>query len=118
MLSLAGLLSGSTSSEHTEDEQIFFLQLPTSAVPQSVSVTQLTVPVLVEVAVEVVVELEVEVDADALEPPAGRPSVFRVQPPGAASTAPPSASVKARPVVGDLRAYAKRKLLQEAMGSP
>jgi hypothetical protein len=53
LLSLGGLSSGSTVSVHTEDEQIFFLQPPTGAVPQSTSVTQLTGPVLVEVEVEV-----------------------------------------------------------------
>ena len=53
LLSLAGLLLGSTMSVHTEDEQIFFLQLPTGAGLQSTSVTQLSIPMLVEVEVEV-----------------------------------------------------------------
>jgi hypothetical protein len=121
LLSLGGLSSGSTVSVHTEDEQILFLQSPTDAGPQSTSVTQLSGPVLVEPEVEVevdVVVVRVELDADDDEPPAERPAVFSVQPPGAARAAPPSASVKARPIVRDLRAYEKRKLLQEAMGSP
>ena len=116
LLSLAGLLVGSTMSMHTEEgEQTFFMQPPTVAVPQSSSLTQLPVPVLVDVEVVVV---RVEVDADDDEPPAERPAVFSVQPPGAASAAPPSASVKVRPIAGDLRTYEKKKLLQEAMGSP
>ena len=120
--SSGGVFPGSVRSAHAEDTQLFFLQLPAGATPQSPSTTQLTGPVLVDVVVEVVVVVvvrdDVDVDAEALAPPAARPSVLSVQPPGAASAAPPSARVMTRPIVRDLRAYEKRKLRQEAMGSP
>jgi hypothetical protein len=131
LLSSVGLLVVSTSSSHREDLQTFFMQLPGTVVQSSLPV-QLTVPVLVDVVLEVDVDVVVEVTVEivvevvtAVElvevppaPPAERPSVFSVQPPGAASVAAPSARVRARPIVGDRRADERRKLLQEAMGSP
>lgn len=116
-MSSGGVFVRSVTSAHMKDEQTFFLQLPGGATPQSTSTVHSATPVLVEAAVVEVVVVVVVV-ADALEPPVARPSVLSVQPPGAASVAPPSASVMARPIVRDLRAYEKRKLRQEAMGSP
>jgi hypothetical protein len=120
LVSSGGVFPGSVTSTHREETQLFFLQLPAGEVPQSLSSTQSTVPVLVEVVVTVVVRVEVVtvVDVDPLEPPAARPSVLRVQPPGAVSAVPPSTSVRARPSVRDLRACEERKLRQEAMKSP
>lgn len=119
LVSSGGVFPGSVSSMHVEDTQLFFLQLPAGEVPQSSSITQSTVPVLVEVVVVVVrVEVEVVVDAEVLAPPAASPSRSSVQPPGAAIAAPPSASVKTRPIVRDLRACEARQLRREAMNSP
>ena len=127
--SSVGVLVVSTSSSQRESLQTFFMQLPGTVLQSSLSM-QATGPVLLEVAVvvevDVVIELDVETIVDVVvvvdEPPPppfpARPAVFSVQPPGATMAAPTSARVMARPMVGDRRADEKRKLLQEAMGSP